>query len=159
MLVDMVAIIVARARKAQQFPPRHALIAAIERIGEEAFHRILQHKFKKRAGAEALREFEIDPAALKTLQQRVLLMPRQLREGFSVLGARPDDVPGYTSLMLILCLIGGVQLLALGTIGEYVGRIYTETKGRPNYVVKRTTGLPVSRTGPAMRPSPELMRV
>lgn len=60
--------------------------------------------------------------------------------GFSILGVEPSDVPGYTSLMLVLCVIGGVQLLALGTIGEYIGRIYTEAKGRPTYVVKRTLG-------------------
>src|ERR1700712_1401596 len=46
-LVDMVAIVVARAGKAYHLPARHALVAAIERVGEEAFHGVLQHQFEK----------------------------------------------------------------------------------------------------------------
>src|SRR3569833_2839417 len=42
-LVDMVAIVVARAGEADHFPARHVLVAAIQRVGEEAFHGVLQH--------------------------------------------------------------------------------------------------------------------
>jgi len=45
------------------------------------------------------------------------------------------DVPGYASIMVGLMLLGGVQLLALGVLGAYVGRIYEELKSRPLYVV------------------------
>lgn len=51
------------------------------------------------------------------------------------------DVPGYTSLMMAVLCIGGLQLLSIGLIGEYVGRIYRETKQRPLYVIEeKSTG-------------------
>lgn len=49
-------------------------------------------------------------------------------------------VPGWASLAAIICFIGGVQLIVLGIIGEYIGRIYEETKGRPLYIIGETVG-------------------
>lgn len=48
---------------------------------------------------------------------------------------RGVTVPGWTSSVLCVCLFGGIQLLSLGVIGEYVGKIYLETKHRPRYVI------------------------
>lgn len=49
-------------------------------------------------------------------------------------------VEGWTALMIAVLFIGGVQLLCLGILGEYVGRIYSEVKRRPLYVVAETVG-------------------
>lgn len=51
------------------------------------------------------------------------------------------DVPGYASLMVAVLFFGGVQLLSLGILGEYVGRIYREAKHRPLYLIQDSCGL------------------
>jgi polyisoprenyl-phosphate glycosyltransferase len=52
-----------------------------------------------------------------------------------------NPVPGYASLMTSVLFLGGIQLISLGVLGEYVGRILTETKQRPLYVVRDTVGI------------------
>ncbi|WFE34637.1 glycosyltransferase family 2 protein [Micromonospora sp. WMMD975] len=48
------------------------------------------------------------------------------------------DVPGYTTIIVSVIGLGGIQMMLLGVIGEYIGRIYYETKRRPHYLVQET---------------------
>jgi glycosyltransferase involved in cell wall biosynthesis len=51
------------------------------------------------------------------------------------------DVPGYASIMASVLCMGGIQLVCLGIVGEYLGRIYRESKQRPLYIIEETLGL------------------
>lgn len=46
-------------------------------------------------------------------------------------------IPGWATIVVAVFFLGGIQLIVLGTIGEYIGRIYTETQNRPLYVVRQ----------------------
>lgn len=50
------------------------------------------------------------------------------------------DVPGYESIIMTILFLGGMQLLTLGIIGDYLGRVFNEVKGRPLYVVRAAYG-------------------
>lgn len=50
-----------------------------------------------------------------------------------------NTVTGWASMVCIVCFLGGIQLLSLGIIGEYIGKIYMETKARPRYIISERT--------------------
>jgi glycosyltransferase involved in cell wall biosynthesis len=65
-------------------------------------------------------------------------------------------VEGWTALMIAVLFIGGVQLISVGILGEYVGKIYSEIKNRPLYIVQEYIGF--DERGPAMSRSPVVVR-
>jgi dolichol-phosphate mannosyltransferase len=66
------------------------------------------------------------------------LFQRIFADQFAAIGLAP--VPGYATIVMSILFLGGVQLICLGILGEYVGRIYENVKGRPQYVVGQTVG-------------------
>ena len=67
--------------------------------------------------------------ALLSVTYTVVIVLRALMGGI--------DVPGYASIVAILTFLGGMQMIGIGLVGEYVGRIYLEVKQRPHYVLRR----------------------
>ena len=48
-------------------------------------------------------------------------------------------ITGWTSMVCIVCFIGSIQLICIGIIGEYIGKIYMEVKQRPRYIISEKT--------------------
>ena len=57
------------------------------------------------------------------------------------------SIPGWTSLMLVVVVLGAVQMFVLALMGEYIGRLYNEVKGRPLYIVESVAGREASDSG------------
>ena len=62
------------------------------------------------------------------------------------------DVPGFASIIVSVMFLGGIQLLSLGVLGEYIGRIFAEVKRRPLYLVGERVGTP---SHPSTAPTPD----
>lgn len=55
-------------------------------------------------------------------------------------------VDGWASLVCILCMVSGIQMICMGVLGEYIGKIYMEVKGRPRYIIsERTENIPCDK--------------
>jgi dolichol-phosphate mannosyltransferase len=90
-----------------------------------------------RFAADAITSFSNVPLQLATLLgftfSVIAFLGIPVAIGFRIAG---EFVPGVASILLAVLLLGGIQLITLGIVGEYIGRIYEEVKGRPLYVVK-----------------------
>jgi polyisoprenyl-phosphate glycosyltransferase len=94
---------------------------------------LLNHAF------EGLTSFSTEPLRLCAYAGGVTAVATLLYAGFILVRTliRGVDLPGYASILVAILFLGSLQLIAIGVLGEYVGRIYMETKQRPMYLVRR----------------------
>jgi glycosyltransferase involved in cell wall biosynthesis len=86
---------------------------------------------------EGITSFTIAPLKFATYLGLTVALYAFVYAGWTILKTLlfGNAVPGYPSLLVVVLFLGGVQLLAIGILGEYVGRMFNETKGRPLYLV------------------------
>jgi glycosyltransferase involved in cell wall biosynthesis len=70
--------------------------------------------------------------ALATFIYAIIIISRTLIHGI--------DIPGYASLRVAVLFFGSLQLISVGMLGEYIGRLYMETKNRPLYLIRKRYG-------------------
>lgn len=89
---------------------------------------------------EGLTSFSTDPLRIWTYLGGVVALTSFIFAIFIVLRVliHGIDVPGYASVIIAVTFLGGLQLIGIGIIGEYLGRAYIESKRRPVYLVRRT---------------------
>ena len=75
--------------------------------------------------------------------------------GFRIAG---EFVPGIASVLLVVLLLGGIQLITVGIIGEYLGRVYDEVKGRPLYIVSETRNMAAEDPAVELQQDPSVPR-
>lgn len=88
---------------------------------------------------DGITSFSVVPLRLITLIGFLIFMGSLIMSGYIFYTAifTNKSVPGWASTVLPIYFIGGIQLLSLGIIGEYIGKIYMETKRRPRYIVEK----------------------
>jgi glycosyltransferase involved in cell wall biosynthesis len=91
---------------------------------------------------DAITSFSVVPLRLISLLGLVIFAGSMAVTGWALWIALVSDkaIPGWASVVLPMYFLGGVQLLALGAIGEYLGKLYTETKSRPRFFVEQIIG-------------------
>jgi dolichol-phosphate mannosyltransferase len=94
-----------------------------------------------RFSLDAISSFSHTPLQLATLMgfvfSTIAFLAIPVAIGFRIAG---EFVPGITTVLLVVLLLGGIQLITVGIIGEYLGRVYDEVKQRPLYLVKHRRG-------------------
>jgi glycosyltransferase involved in cell wall biosynthesis len=90
-------------------------------------------------GIQGITAFSIKPLRMATIFGLITAMGSGIYAVFTFAEAinNRTPVPGYASLLITVLFLGGMQLLFLGVIGEYLGRVLLESKARPNYVIRK----------------------
>jgi len=90
-----------------------------------------------RLALDAITSFSTRPLRIASLLGLAFAFAGGIGIVFSIVGwLRGTTVPGWTSVMVVVLALGGIQLTVLGIFGEYVGRLYHESKCRPLFVIE-----------------------
>ena len=91
-----------------------------------------------RYAIDGITSFSVTPLKIATISGSIisilsLIFAIQIVIQTLIMG---KDVPGYASTITSVLFMGGIQLITIGILSEYVGKIYLEIKGRPQYIIK-----------------------
>ena len=94
-----------------------------------------------RLGSDGIFSFSSKPLRLSFYTGFLIFLTGIVYAVYAIVNfIRGETIPGWTSTILVILLIGGFQLLSLGIIGEYIARIFNESKSRPAYFIKDKIG-------------------
>lgn len=89
---------------------------------------------------DGITSFSVQPLRLITILGFICFFVAILMSCYSIISYfYLKNVPGWASLFISIYLLGGIQLLSIGIIGEYIGKIYKETKQRPKFIIEEKT--------------------
>jgi polyisoprenyl-phosphate glycosyltransferase len=91
---------------------------------------------------DGLLSFSVVPLRMATYMGLIIAALSFVAAAYYLTGRLMSDraIPGFATTIIVVLFLGGVQLVTLGVVGEYVGRVYEEVKARPLYVVNDTIG-------------------
>lgn len=100
------------------------------------------YPFRKMLGLalDGITSLSVKPIRIITTLGMIVAIISFIAAVWSVVSALTGGtVPGWASMTCIVTLLGGIQLICIGILGEYIGKIYLETKGRPRYIISERT--------------------
>lgn len=98
--------------------------------------------------ADGILSFSIIPLRLSLFLGLVVSLCAFLYALYAlVIFATGRAIPGWASILIVVLILGGLQMIVLGIVGEYIGRIYQEVKNRPIYIIRETLGLEDKKCG------------
>lgn len=119
----------------RQVPYRYHRDARFQGVTKYPFGKML------RFALDALTGFSSAPLKLASHAGLVLSFSSLLIVLYIIVGwTSGKAVPGWTSTMLVVVVLGAIQMFVLGLMGEYIGRLYAQSKGRPLYIVQNIAG-------------------
>ena len=89
---------------------------------------------------DGITSFSIKPIRLITVMGFLTILISFIGIIYAIMVAiSGESIAGWSSIVCVICFMSGVQLLSIGIIGEYIGKIYMETKHRPRYIISERT--------------------